>query len=234
MKAVILAGGYGKRLRPYTENTPKVLLPVADKSILEWQLNWLKHYGLAEILICAGYLKEKIIAEIGSGVKYGVKVGYVVEDEPLGTGGALKNAEHILRNEEKFIVVNGDILTDLDPRVLLDSLDEGYLGAIALVQLPSPFGIVKFDPESLRILSFVEKPRISEYWINAGVYAFRGDVFDYVPEKGDIEKTALPELALRGALKAYLFKESFWMSIDSHKDLEEASKRVPSLEIFKR
>ena len=77
MKAVILAGGYGKRLRPYTETTPKPLLPVAGKGIIEWQIRWLKHYGIDEIVICAGYLKEKIIEQIGNGSRYGVKVGYV-------------------------------------------------------------------------------------------------------------------------------------------------------------
>jgi len=232
MKVVILAGGYGKRLKPYTENVPKSLLPVADRSILEWQLRWLKHYGFDEVLICAGYLKEKLVEEVGSGVKYGVRIGYAVEDEPLGTGGALKNAEHILAPEEVFIVVNGDILTDLNPSLLLDALGQRDIGAIALTPLPSPYGIVKFDPDTLKIISFIEKPRIREYWINAGVYAFRREVFNYLPEKGDIERTALPKLAEEGKLRAALFEENFWMSIDSHKDLEEASKHVPALSIF--
>ena len=232
MKAVILAGGYGKRLKPYTENVPKPLLPVAGRSILEWQVKWLKHYGFEEILICAGYLKEKLVNEVGSGVKYGVRVGYVVEDEPLGTGGALKNAEHILRNDESFLLINGDILTDLDPNELLEDLEGRYLGAIALVQLPSPYGIVKFDEKTRKVISFVEKPRLMDYWINAGVYVFKREVFNYLPERGDIEKTALPRLADDGKLKAHLFENAFWMSIDSHKDLEEASKIIPTLSIF--
>jgi len=232
MKAVILAGGYGKRLKPYTENVPKPLLPVAGRSILEWQVRWLKHYGFEEILICAGYLKEKLVNEVGSGVKYGVRVGYVVEDEPLGTGGALKNAEHILRNDESFLLINGDILTDLDPNELLEDLEGRYLGAIALVQLPSPYGIVKFDEKTRKVISFVEKPRLMDYWINAGVYVFKREVFNYLPERGDIEKTALPRLADDGKLKAHLFENAFWMSIDSHKDLEEASKIIPTLSIF--
>ena len=232
MKAVILAGGYGKRLKPYTENVPKPLLPVAGRSILEWQVRWLKHYGFEEILICAGYLKEKLVNEVGSGVKYGVRVGYVVEDEPLGTGGALKNAEHILRNDESFLLKNGDILTDLNPNELLEDLEGEYLGAIALVQLPSPYGIVKFDEKTCKVISFVEKPRLMDYWINAGVYVFKREVFDYLPERGDIEKTALPRLADDGKLKAHLFENAFWMSIDSHKDLEEASKIIPTLSIF--
>lgn len=232
MKAVILAGGYGKRLKPYTETVPKPLLPVAEKPILEWQLRWLKYYGFEEVLICAGYLKEKLIEEVGSGSRYGVRIGYVVEDKPLGTGGALKNAEHILVNEKVFIVVNGDILTDLNPNRLLENLGEKDLGVLALTPLPSPYGVIKFDSSTLKILNFVEKPKIKEYWINAGVYAFRSEVFKYLPEKGDIERTALPKLAEEGKLRAALFEENFWMSIDSHKDLEEASKHVPSLSIF--
>ncbi len=232
MKAVILAGGFGKRLRPYTETTPKPLLPISGKPIIEWQIRWLKHYGFRDIIICAGYLKEKIIEEVGSGRKYGVRIGYVIEDEPLGTGGAVKNAGHILEGDEEFIVVNGDILTDLDPNTLLETLSEKDVGAIALTPLPSPYGVIRFDPQTLKILSFVEKPRIKEYWINAGVYAFRRDIFGYLPDKGDIERTALPRLAEEGRLSATLFEESFWMSIDSHKDLEEAGKRVPSLGIF--
>jgi len=165
-------------------------------------------------------------------VKYGVRVGYVVEDEPLGTGGALKNAEHILRNDESFLLINGDILTDLDPNELLEDLEGRYLGAIALVQLPSPYGIVKFDEKTRKVISFVEKPRLMDYWINAGVYVFKREVFNYLPERGDIEKTALPRLADDGKLKAHLFENAFWMSIDSHKDLEEASKIIPTLSIF--
>ena len=111
-------------------------------------------------------------------------MGYVVADEPLGTGGALKNAEHILRNDESFLLINGDILTDLDPNELLEDLEGMYLGAIALVQLPSPYGIVKFDEKTCKVISFVEKPRLMDYWINAGVYVFKREAFNYLPERG--------------------------------------------------
>ena len=228
-----MAGGYGKRLRPLTETLPKPLLPVGDKGIIEWQIAWLRRYGVDEIIVCAGYLKEKIIERLGNGSRYGVKIGYAVEEDPLGTGGALKNAEPFLKREDKFLMLNGDVLTDLNPLELLKDLDEKYIGSIALVHLPSPFGVINFDPETGRIKSFVEKPRISEYWINAGVYALRSEIFDYLPEKGDIEKTAFPKLAEKGLLKAHPFDSCIWMSIDSHKDLEEASRIIPSLEIFK-
>jgi len=233
MKAVILAGGYGKRLRPFTETTPKPLLPVAGRGIIEWQIKWLKYYGIDEIVICAGYLKEKIIEQIGNGSRYGVKVGYVVEEEPLGTGGALKNAEHILKNEASFLVLNGDVLTDFNPMELVEDLRDDFVGAMALVHLPSPFGVVNFDQKTMKIVSFVEKPRISEYWINAGVYAFKSEIFNYLPESGDIERIVFPKLAEEGRLRAHLFESCVWMSIDSHKDLEEASKIIPNLDIFK-
>ena len=220
MKAVILAGGYGKRLRPLTDSLPKALLQVAGKSIVEWQIDWLRRHGVNEIIMCVGYLKEKIIESISSGQKLNVKVGYTVEDEPLGTAGALKNAEHLLRSEKSFIVINGDVLTDINPLILTESLRD-YIGAVAVVPLPSPYGIVKYDSEKYRILEFKEKPIIEEYWINAGVYAFTSEVFNYLPLKGELEFTTFPELASKGLLCAIPFKGKYWKSIDSQKDLEE-------------
>jgi len=233
MKAVILAGGYGKRLKPLTDTLPKPLLPVGERGIIEWQIKWLKHFGVDEIVICAGYLKEKIIEKIGDGGDYGVRVSYALEEEPLGTAGALKNAEHLLRTDEVFIALNGDVLTDLNPMELLADLRGDIIGVMALVGLPSPFGIVNFDPKTRVIKSFTEKPKITEYWINAGVYAFKRKIFDYLPERGDIERTAFPKLAEEGKLKAHLFYSCVWMSVDSHKDLEEATKIIPNLEVFR-
>ncbi len=233
MKAVVLAGGYGKRLRPLTETLPKPLLPVGDKGIIEWQLAWLKHYGIEEVVVCAGYLKEKLMEKLGDGSRYGVKISYSIEEKPLGTGGALKNAETLLKGHEEFIMLNGDVLTDLNPLELLEDLDEECIGSMALVHLPSPFGVVDFDSKSRKIKSFIEKPRIKEYWINAGVYALRSKILDHLPEKGDIERVTFPILAQRGLLKAHPYESCIWLSIDSHKDLEEASKIIPRLEIFK-
>lgn len=224
MKAVVLAGGYGKRLRPYTEKVPKHLLEVAGKPLIVWQFEWLKKHGITDIIICAGYLKEKTLEVIGSGQKYGVNVGYAVEDEPLGTGGALLNTSHLLDNEEKFIVVNGDILTDLNPLTVAEALHDDLVGCIALVPLQSPFGVIDFNINSYSITKFREKPIIEGYWINAGVYAFNAKVFKWLPKKGQIEEDTFPKLAFKGLLRAVPFKGCFWKSIDSHKDLEEVSK----------
>ncbi|MEM4719105.1 MAG: NDP-sugar synthase [Nitrososphaerota archaeon] len=233
MRAAILAGGYGKRLRPLTETLPKSLLPIGDKGIIEWQIRWLRRYGISELVICAGYLKEKLVERLEDGSRYGVKIKYAFEENPLGTGGALKNARKLLEDGDFFLLVNGDVLTDLNPLKLVDAMGKNFIAAIALVPLPSPYGIVRFDPETWEITSFVEKPKIRDYWINAGVYAMKPEIFDYLPDEGNMERITLPALAERGLLRACPYENCTWLSIDSHKDLEEASKIIPRLEIFK-
>ncbi len=226
MKALILVGGFGKRLRPYTEKVPKPLVPVGGKPILLWQIEWLKRNGVDEVILATGYLKEKVFELIGSGKKYGIKVAYVVEDEPLGTGGGIKNAEALLKDEEFFFAMNGDIITDIPleklKNVLLESPE--IVGVLSLVPLPSPYGIVEFDEKSGLIKKFIEKPLLKDYWINAGVYCFRPEIFKYLPEKGDIEKTAFVKLAEEGKLKAVTFENTLWKAIDTHKDIEECER----------
>lgn len=226
MKAAIIAGGLARRLRPITEAIPKVLVEVAGKPIIEWQIKWLKKQGIDTIVILAGYLHEKIIEFLGSGAKYGVRVVYVIEDEPRGTGGALKNAENIL-NDDIFIAVNGDIITNIPARQLVLELrkDDSALGIMALVPLKSPYGIVKLDNEG-RIREFLEKPTLKEYLINAGIYAMRPDIFKYVPEKGDLEKVTFPQLAGESLLKGVVYSDVYWRSIDTVKDIEEATKEI--------
>jgi Nucleoside-diphosphate-sugar pyrophosphorylase involved in lipopolysaccharide biosynthesis/translation initiation factor 2B, gamma/epsilon subunits (eIF-2Bgamma/eIF-2Bepsilon) len=225
MLVAILAGGFGKRLRPFTEDTPKPMIPVAGKPLLEYQIAWLKKHGFNEIVLLVGYKKEKIIEHFGSGSRFGVKITYVVEDEPLGTGGAVKNAEHILLKESVFLVLNGDILTNLDPLQLLSKLEAGrYMGVIATIPLPSPYGILELEGDNVR--GFVEKPLIKDYWINAGVYALKPEALKYFPDKGDLEKTAFPAMARDGLLGAVKYTNIFWKAIDTYKDLEEASKYI--------
>lgn len=223
MKAVILAGGFGKRLKPLTDNRPKPMIEILDKPILEWQIKHLAKNNIKEIIICVGYLKEQIIDYIASGNKFDVHVAYTVEDEPLGTGGALKNTYSLLKDEKNgFFMINGDILTNIN---FLDLSNEDNHSKLALVPLKSPYGIVEFD-ENLNVTGFEEKPNIDGKWINAGIYFFNQEVFDYLPERGNIETTALPAMAKEQKLKAKNFENSFWKSIDSHKDIEESSKEL--------
>jgi NDP-sugar pyrophosphorylase family protein len=226
MKAIILAGGFGKRLRPLTDQKPKPMIEVLNIPIIEWQISWLKKCGIKEFVVCVGYMKEQIIDHIGSGSRLGVRVGYAVEEEPLGTGGALKNAESLLAGHTGFFMTNGDILTELDP----NKLHDGSAHTLALVPLRSPYGVVELDKDS-KVLGFVEKPTIPERWINAGVYYFTQEVFDYLPDNGNIETTALPALAKEGKLKAIKYRDVFWRSIDSHKDIEEAAKEIQAAKL---
>jgi len=230
--AMILAGGYGKRLRPLTLEVPKPLVRVGGKAVIEYQLEWLSYYGIREVVVLAGYLKEKIIEALGSGARYGVAITYVVEDTPLGTGGALKNAAHILRKNEVTIVVNGDIITNIDPNKVVERTMQGDVTAsLASVPLRSPYGILNLDEERGLILGFREKPILRDYWINAGVYAFTPAIVDELPEKGDIEKTTFPRLAQAGKLGVvrYDIPPYYWRSIDTHKDLEEAAKEIEAM-----
>ncbi len=224
VKALILAGGYGKRLRPLTLEKPKPLIEVGPRSILEWQILWLKSYGIRDIVLAVGYLRSKIFEAIGDGSKLGVRVYYSVEEEPLGTGGAIKHAQMFLEDCEKFIVVNGDIITNLPVNRLLEELKGDLIGVIALTPMRSPYGIVHVDSEGY-IIEFKEKPSL-EYLINAGVYAFTPEIFKHLPDKGDIETTTFPKLAKERKLKAVIMKDVYWRSIDSIKDVEEASREV--------
>ncbi len=224
MKAVILAGGFGKRLKPLTDQRPKPMIEVLNVPIIEWQVRWLRKFGIKDCVLCVGYMRGQIFDHIGDGSKFGAKIKYSVEEEPLGTGGALKNAQDLLSDQESFLMLNGDVLTELDP----NRLNLAGSHTIALVPLRSPFGVVELDSDS-KVLGFVEKPEILDRWINAGVYHFTREVFRYLPENGNIEVTALPALAKEGKLKAVKYQNVFWRSIDSHKDIEEAAKEMQAV-----
>jgi len=221
MQAVILAGGFGKRLAPLTSETPKPLLPVGGKPILVRQIEWLKSFGIGDIILAVGYLRHKVFEALGDGKRYGVRIFYSVEEEPLGTGGAIRNASLFI-NSDVFVVVNGDVLTNLPVDVLAESLGEAD-GAIALVPLRSPYGVVEFDEKGY-VVRFREKPLLDGFFINAGVYVLRRRVLEELPERSNIEETLFPKLAKERRLRAVVFKDVFWRSVDSLKDLEEVDK----------
>jgi mannose-1-phosphate guanylyltransferase len=224
---VILAGGLGKRLRPLTTDRPKPMIQIKDRPIIELQVNWLKKFGMTDIILLVGHLKEKIKYHLADGKKFGVNISYIEEHVPLGTGGALKNAKNeIIQNgntNKGFFVINGDILTDLDPFTISE---KGSM-TLALVPLKSTFGIVETNGDL--VSKFVEKPSIKHMWVNAGIYYFSNEIFDYLPDKGNLETVTLPMLVEKQKLKAKKFSNNYWRSIDSHKDVEEASKEIEHL-----
>ena len=230
MITVILAGGLGKRLRPLTSDRPKPMIQINNTPIIELQVKWLKKFGITDIIVLVGHLREKIKHHLADGEKFGVNISYIEENVPLGTGGALKNAkDHIIQNgnsDSGFFVINGDILTNLDPFTISE---KGSM-TLALVPLKSTFGIVETNGDL--VSKFVEKPYIEDRWVNAGVYYFSNDIFDYLPDNGNLETVTLPMLVEKQKLKAKKFSNNYWRSIDSHKDVDEASKEIE--QVFKK
>jgi Nucleoside-diphosphate-sugar pyrophosphorylase involved in lipopolysaccharide biosynthesis/translation initiation factor 2B, gamma/epsilon subunits (eIF-2Bgamma/eIF-2Bepsilon) len=194
---------------------------VAGKPILVRQIEWLRGQGFSDFVLAVGYLRHKVFETLGDGRRLGVRIFYSVEEEPLGTAGAIKNAEPFLE-DDVFVATNGDVVTDLPVKPLLEALADAD-AAVALVPLRSPYGIVEFD-ELGRVVSFREKPVLGGYFINAGVYAMRRELLKVLPSRGNIEETTFPQLAERKRLKAVVYSDVFWRSIDTVKDLEEVER----------
>ena len=214
MKAIILAGGRGKRLRPITDYVPKPLIPIKNIPIIEWQIKYLKKFGISEIIICSGY-KTKMIENYLNNKKLGIKITFSVEDKPLGTGGAIKKAGKKIK-DKSFLVINGDIITNIDLKKLIKKNN-----AIAAVQLRTKFGILQTDKN--KIIKFDEKKEIENLWMNAGIYHLNKETLKELPTVGDIEKTLFPDYAKKEKLSTIKFTNSKWYSIDSFKDMEECS-----------
>lgn len=220
MKAIILAGGRGKRLKPVTDYVPKPLVPIKNIPIIEWQIRYLKKYGITEVIICTGY-KADMIESYLSMKKLGMKIKFSIEKTPLGTGGAIKKAGKWI-NDKSFFVINGDTITNID----LDKL-ASKKNSIAAIELRTKYGIL--ETESDKIINFREKKEISDTWMNAGIYHLQKDVLKKLPIKGDIEKTVFPDYAKKGLLNTIKFKNVEWFSVDSFKDMEECSERVEKI-----
>ena len=214
MKAIILAGGKGKRLRPITDYVPKPLIPIKNIPIIEWQIKYLKKFGISEIIICSGY-KTKMIENYLNNKKLGIKITFSVEDKPLGTGGAIKKAGKKIK-DKSFLVINGDTITNIDLKKLIKKNN-----AIAAVQLRTKFGILQTDKN--KIIKFDEKKEIENLWMNAGIYHLNKETLKELPTVGDIEKTLFPDYAKKEKLSTIKFTNSKWYSIDSFKDMEECS-----------
>ena len=220
MKAIILAGGRGKRLRPITDYVPKPLIPIRNIPIIEWQLKYLKKFGITEAIICTGYKQEMIENHLNM-KDVGIKIKFSIEKSPLGTGGAIKKAGKMF-NEESFFVINGDTITDIDLKKLATKEN-----AIAAIELRTKYGILETDND--KIVNFREKKEISNTWMNAGVYHLKKGILKDLPNKGDIEKTVFPDYAKKGILNTMKFKNAKWYSVDSFKDMEECALEVDKI-----
>ncbi len=185
LKAVILVGGPGMRLRPLTEDRPKSVVPVLNHPAIEHTFAYLKKYGVTDIILAVNYLPEVIQQYFGDGSRCGIKLIYNMEKEPLGTAGAVKNAARYI--DGTFLVFNGDIFTDLNLADMLAFHQKNKAKAtisLTWVDDPSRFGVVETNA-SQKVKRFIEKPPLAEattHWINAGTYVLEPDVLDYIPE----------------------------------------------------
>ncbi|MFQ5835111.1 MAG: NDP-sugar synthase [bacterium] len=225
MKAVLIAGGQGKRLRPLTDAIPKPMVKVAGEPIIVHQIYWLRGFGIKKFILAVSHLKEVIIDIIDDGSKLGVQVEYVAEEYPMGTAGALFNTKSRVKlDNERILCLNGDVLTTLNITGLIETLNSKpeAVGVLSLVPLPSPYGVVKMQGNFIQ--GFMEKPVLKDHWINAGVYCFRPEIFSALPNQGSLELDVFPKLARQQKLLAYKEPNCFWTSIDGFKDLENATK----------
>ena len=215
MEAIILAGGIAKRLRPITDYIPKSLIPLNNIPIIEWQIRYLKKKDIDKIIICTGYKTEMVENFLEMKNNFGIKIKFSKEKIPLGTGGAIKKAGSLI-NDKSFFVLNGDIITNIDLRKLIKKPN-----SIASIELKTKFGIMEIKND--KILQFREKEEISNVWMNAGIYHLEKEILEYLPKRGDIEKTFFPEYAKKRKLNTVKFRNTKWYSIDSFKDMEECS-----------
>ena len=220
MKAIILAGGRGKRLRPITDYVPKPLIPIKNIPIIEWQIKYLKKFGIDEVIICTGY-KQEMIENYLDMKKLGVNITFSIEKTPLGTGGAIKKAGKKIK-DKSFFVINGDTITNIDLKKMLRKQN-----SIAAIELRTKFGILETNDD--KIINFKEKKEISDLWMNAGIYHLQKDILKDLPNKGDIEKTTFPKYAKKGTLNIVKFRNVKWYSVDSFKDMEECSLEVEKI-----
>jgi NDP-sugar pyrophosphorylase family protein len=220
MYAITIAGGEGQRLRPYTEDRPKPMVPVAGKPILEHQLDWLRENGISHVVVACGYLHEVIEDYFGDGSRFGIGVSYSIEDSPLGRGGALKQAyQQVPPGDELIIATNGDnINTQPLAPMIKQHQQTGAVATLLLVQLRSPYGIARMKGK--QILGFLEKPLLP-HWLSAGVYVLNREFFGGLPDIGDHEDGLFPALAKEGRLFAFKSR-TYWKAIDTVKDLKEA------------
>ena len=218
MKAVILVGGEGTRLRPLTCNTPKSMVPILNRPFLEHIIDYLKEHNIDDIILALCYLPHHVQRYFGDGTEFGIKLTYVVEDSPLGTAGAVKNVAQ--RLDETFFVFNGDIFTDLDLTRMLDfhrERESKVSIALTPVDDPTIYGLVETNAEE-RVERFIEKPRwdaVTTNMINAGTYIIEPEVLSHVP-KGlhfTFEQGLFPLLVARGDPVYGYPSDAYWIDI---------------------
>lgn len=226
-QAVVLAGGKGLNMRPFTYEMPKGLFPVGGKPILEYVVELLRSYDVRDIIFSIGHLGEKIKDYFGDGKKFGVKITYIRELKALGTGGALRSARELIKSDT-FLVIYGDNLIEINLSDLIAfHKDQEVVGTIALTSVVDPSSFGEVSLHGTRITQFTEKPlkgSQSSQLINCGLYIFNKEIFDFIPPKGySLLEDIFPKLVMNKSLSGFLF-EGKWIDISSPETYEKAIK----------
>jgi mannose-1-phosphate guanylyltransferase len=216
MQALILAGGEGTRLRPLTSTVPKPVVPLVDRPFISFMLDWLRRHDVDDVVMSCGHLATGVHNALGDGSAFGVRLRYVEEPEPMGTGGAVKFAESLL--DERFLMLNGDVLTDIDLTEQIAQHERtGARATLALTPVddPSAYGLVRTAPDGA-VTAFVEKPsadQVDTNRISAGAYVLERSVLDLLEpaRPASIERDVFPRLVGNG-LYGYL-ADGYWLDI---------------------
>jgi len=223
MQAVILAGGKGTRLKPYTTVFPKPLMPIDNYPILEIVIKQLKYYGFNNIVMAVGYLKELLHAFFNDGKKWNVNISYSVEEKPIGTAAPLKLVKRL---QDNFLVMNGDILTNLDyDEFFKYHKNSGSLCTIAMYKkkVKIDLGVLKTNKNN-KLYDYIEKPTL-DYNVSMGVYAFKKEVLNYIPENEYFDFPNLIKKLLKNNKKVLGYPFSgYWLDIGRPDDYETAIK----------
>ena len=225
MKTVILAGGKGTRLQPYTLVVPKPLVPVGGMPVIELIIKRLQRFGLNQLIVTTGYLGDLIKAVCGDGSRWGVHIEYSDEHEPLGTIGPLKLIQD--RLTETFVVVNGDTITDADLHQLLRfHREKRAIATIAATRrsVQIELGVLETNEDDA-LMQFREKP-CHEYAASMGLYVFEPDVLEFLPDKGAFGFDDLVHAFLAAEAPVYVYSHSgYWLDIGIKSDLEQAQEQ---------
>jgi mannose-1-phosphate guanylyltransferase/phosphomannomutase len=248
MKGIIIAGGAGTRLRPLTYTRPKPLIPVVNRPFLEYQVALLKRHGITEIIFCTNYLADQIEGHFGNGSAFGVSMQYALEEAPLGTAGAIKNAQ-ALAGRDSLVVLNGDVLTDFDiSSIIRFHKEKNALVTLTLKEVPSPspYGVIITDangrvqefrePSEAQKKALASNPNIQYTgvdYINAGIYVMEPEALDAIPtgKPVSIERETYPKLLAEGAPIYAIAREGYWLDIGRPEQYRQATEAILSRDI---
>ncbi len=228
MRAVLLAGGKGTRLRPFTATIPKPIVPVGDFAIMEILLRQLARRGCDRVTVAVGHMAQLIMAYFGDGEKWGLEIDYSIEDEPLNTIGPLRLIDDL---PDHFLVMNGDLLTDLDMSRLYSShVESGAVGTIATYErdVKVDFGVLRCDSDH-RVTGFVEKP-VEHFSVSMGIYAFSKEILGLIPEGRPFGFDELMLALIDRGLDLRAFPhDGYWLDIGRPEDYARANDDVDGL-----